>query len=185
MSSRGARSPVVIRPARPQEAAALTNLAHRAKASWGYPTEWLAEWGPLLTFTPDSIGAHTTLVAELVGRFRRDPINSFARGASGLTQLAHRHRRVITLAATVAQGGRGVKRNAFAGRMRNSGLSLNVFTEDELQEVHLFSITGQKFASVMKPGTQAIIQTSGYPPGVYIVQLRLPGKRLTQKIVIR
>ncbi len=56
---------------------------------------------------------------------------------------------------------------------------------NEMLEVHLFSITGQKFDSVMRPGTQAIIQTSGYPPGVYLVQLRLPGKKVTQKIVIR
>jgi GNAT superfamily N-acetyltransferase len=60
--------PVIIRPARPEEADVLTALARRSKASWGYPTEWLAEWGPLLTFTRDSIGSHMTLVAELGGR---------------------------------------------------------------------------------------------------------------------
>jgi hypothetical protein len=33
----------VIRAAEPEEAPALTRLAHAAKAHWGYPPAWLAQ----------------------------------------------------------------------------------------------------------------------------------------------
>lgn len=55
---------VTIRKAKNSEAQALTQLARRAKASWGYPDAWLREWAPQLTFSADYIDSHCVLVAQ-------------------------------------------------------------------------------------------------------------------------
>ena len=52
----------------PDEADTLTALAHRAKAHWGYPPEWMARWRDELTIGPDDIRAHEVWVAEDDGR---------------------------------------------------------------------------------------------------------------------
>lgn len=52
-----------VRPATDDDADALTAIARRAKASWGYPRAWLAEWEPQLTVTPASIARDATFVA--------------------------------------------------------------------------------------------------------------------------
>ena len=44
-------APYDIRAADPADAVALSALAHRAKAYWGYPSEWLAHWSEELTLT--------------------------------------------------------------------------------------------------------------------------------------
>lgn len=54
----------LIRSARPDESAALTGLARAAKASHGYPPEWLRQWEPELQLTPDYLGTHRVFVAE-------------------------------------------------------------------------------------------------------------------------
>jgi GNAT superfamily N-acetyltransferase len=59
---------VDIRDAHPSDAPALTQLAHRAKASWGYPPEWLARWTADLTMTPEYLTAHRAFVAVHEGR---------------------------------------------------------------------------------------------------------------------
>ena len=51
-----------IRLARPSEADELTALAHRAKAAWGYPSEWMSRWRGELTFTADYIATHRAFV---------------------------------------------------------------------------------------------------------------------------
>ncbi|SRR6266567_579277 len=55
---------IVVRRAVPADAARLTALAHRAKAHWGYPPAWLAEWADALTIVPDYIERHRVFVAE-------------------------------------------------------------------------------------------------------------------------
>jgi N-acetylglutamate synthase-like GNAT family acetyltransferase len=58
------RVPAVhIRAATPDEAAALTKIAHAAKSHWGYPETWIARWRSDLTFTADYIHSHPTFVA--------------------------------------------------------------------------------------------------------------------------
>ena len=52
-----------IRDAHPSDAPELTKLAHRAKASWGYPPQWMAQWKPDLTMTPEYLSAHRAFVA--------------------------------------------------------------------------------------------------------------------------
>lgn len=59
---------VAIRPARAEEAAALSALALRAKAHWGYDEAFLAAYRDALTVTPGDIAAHTVRVATLGGR---------------------------------------------------------------------------------------------------------------------
>lgn len=60
-----------IRDAREQDAAELTQLARRAKASWGYPQEWLQEWESELSFSAAYLRDQAVLVAasdgELIG----------------------------------------------------------------------------------------------------------------------
>jgi GNAT superfamily N-acetyltransferase len=60
-----------FRPAASADAEAATALACRAKASWGYPPEWLALWREALTITPEYLAMHQGLVAvrgnDLVG----------------------------------------------------------------------------------------------------------------------
>lgn len=58
---------VAVREAASEDAKAATEIAFRAKASWGYPREWLAEWKPKLTFSPDYLSWHDGFVAEVDG----------------------------------------------------------------------------------------------------------------------
>ena len=54
---------VAIRAARPDDAEALTRLAHAAKRHWRYPEEWIALWRPGLTVTPEFIATHPVYCA--------------------------------------------------------------------------------------------------------------------------
>jgi GNAT superfamily N-acetyltransferase len=58
---------IEVRRARPQEAAALTELAMRAKASWGYDAAFMAACRAELTLTPQKMAAWTVWVAEADG----------------------------------------------------------------------------------------------------------------------
>jgi ribosomal protein S18 acetylase RimI-like enzyme len=58
---------MVIRRATGDDADALTDLAHRAKAHWGYPASWMREWDPQLTIIPGYLEAHDVWVAERDG----------------------------------------------------------------------------------------------------------------------
>lgn len=59
---------LALRPARPEDADLLTDLAHRAKAHWGYPPRWMRNWDAQLTITPGYLEAHDVWVAERDGR---------------------------------------------------------------------------------------------------------------------
>ena len=48
-----------IHKARNSEAEELTQLARRAKASWGYPEPWLREWEPQLKLSSDYIDGYS------------------------------------------------------------------------------------------------------------------------------
>ncbi len=53
-----------IRPARPDEAAALSALALRSKGHWGYDAAFLAACRAELTFSPDDLIDALTFVAD-------------------------------------------------------------------------------------------------------------------------
>ena len=44
--------------ARPEDAAALTAIAHAAKRHWGYPEPWIAAWRETLTIQSDFIASN-------------------------------------------------------------------------------------------------------------------------------
>ncbi|WP_367253578.1 GNAT family N-acetyltransferase [uncultured Phenylobacterium sp.] len=58
---------VTVRAARAEEAEALTELAMRAKASWGYDAAFMAACRAELTVTPERIVAWRVWVAEADG----------------------------------------------------------------------------------------------------------------------
>ena len=58
---------VMIRPADPGEAEALSRLARAAKAVWGYSTAQLDRWRDDLTLSAASIRRCPTFVAEVDG----------------------------------------------------------------------------------------------------------------------
>ena len=53
-----------LRLAKPEEAGALTDLAHESKRHWGYPENWISHWKDALTITPEYIAANQVFVAE-------------------------------------------------------------------------------------------------------------------------
>lgn len=57
-----------IRGARPADAEALSALALRSKAHWGYPAEFLDACRDELAVAPESLVAHPAFVAEEAGR---------------------------------------------------------------------------------------------------------------------
>jgi predicted N-acetyltransferase YhbS len=56
-----------IRQADPGDAGPLSALAHRSKAHWGYPPEWIEAWAAELTLTPEYLRAQTGFVATTDG----------------------------------------------------------------------------------------------------------------------
>ncbi len=58
---------IVLRPARPEECAALTELVMRSKAHWGYDAGFLARCRRVLTVDPALIARHPNRVAEIDG----------------------------------------------------------------------------------------------------------------------
>jgi GNAT superfamily N-acetyltransferase len=61
------RVTLAIRRARPEEAPALRELAHRSKAYWPYSAEFLAAVEPLLQLDAGDVLAHEVWVLELRG----------------------------------------------------------------------------------------------------------------------
>jgi len=74
-------SGITVRHARPDEAAALTELAMRAKASWGYDAGFMAACRDELTFTPQKMAAWQVWVAEAGGEIAGMVALSLDRGA--------------------------------------------------------------------------------------------------------
>jgi len=47
----------------PQDADALTEIAHAAKRHWGYPERWIQSWRDILTMRPEFIATNVTYCA--------------------------------------------------------------------------------------------------------------------------
>ena len=50
--------------AKPEEAAALTEIAHAAKRHWGYPESWIKKWENILTIRPAFIATNLSFSAR-------------------------------------------------------------------------------------------------------------------------
>jgi GNAT superfamily N-acetyltransferase len=61
---------LLVRPARPQEAAALAALAVRSKAYWGYPREFIGRFAAGMGLTPEVVAANEVQVGERDGEPR-------------------------------------------------------------------------------------------------------------------
>ena len=55
---------MLIRRAAAEDADALSDLAHRAKAHWGYPASWMRKWDAQLTILPGYLEMHDVWVAD-------------------------------------------------------------------------------------------------------------------------
>ena len=49
--------------AQPEDAEALTQIAHAAKRHWGYPEPWIEAWRDILTMRPEFIAANVAYCA--------------------------------------------------------------------------------------------------------------------------
>ena len=58
---------IIVRRAQPDDAERLTEIAHQAKAHWGYPPEWLELWRPSLTFDAALLARDWVRIAEIDG----------------------------------------------------------------------------------------------------------------------
>jgi ribosomal protein S18 acetylase RimI-like enzyme len=54
--------------AKPEDAEALTEIAHAAKRHWGYPERWIKAWRDILTMRPEFIAANIAYCAIEDGR---------------------------------------------------------------------------------------------------------------------
>ena len=54
---------MIIVRARPEDAEALTQIAHAAKRHWGYPENWMAAWRDILTMRPEFVAANVAFIA--------------------------------------------------------------------------------------------------------------------------
>ncbi|HEY0605686.1 MAG TPA: GNAT family N-acetyltransferase [Herpetosiphonaceae bacterium] len=64
MTTTSSESQIRIRPAAPEEARQIGELALRSKAFWGYDAEFMEACRPLLMLPPEYIGAHPVFVLE-------------------------------------------------------------------------------------------------------------------------
>lgn len=113
-STRGAES-LVLEPARPEDAAALTQCARRAKAFWGYSQATLDAWEQDLTVEPDAVARGHYVVA--LDRGRLAGFGAIGKEAPGLA--------LIHLWVEPEQMRRGVGRALFldlAQRARSLGV---------------------------------------------------------------
>ena len=78
---------IAFRSARPEEAAALTELCLCAKAVWGYGEDFIAACRAELTLTPDQIAGSRVRVAEEEGELVGMAELHFDRGTAQLDKL--------------------------------------------------------------------------------------------------
>jgi hypothetical protein len=57
-------------------------------------------------------------------------------------------------------------------------------SNQNLNQIGLYSITGSLIKLIKNPGNQTVIPTVGLPAGVYIIQASATSKRLSEKVII-
>lgn len=115
-----------IRPARPDEAAALTALAIRSKAHWGYDAAFMALAAPHLAIPPDLLAASRVWVSN-DGDDR--PLGVMASGppdATGLSDLTL----LFVDPSAIGQGhGKALLRHALATAKAEGARRLHVLSD--------------------------------------------------------
>ena len=96
--------------ARPEDAAALTQIAFAAKRHWGYPESWIESWREVLTVTPALVAENPTFAAME---------DDFAIGFYSLTTKPRPD--LIHLWVLPAAMGRGVGRALFEHAVEQAG----------------------------------------------------------------
>ncbi len=135
--------PGAIVRANPGDAPVLSAIAQAAKAQWGYPPRWLAQWQESLTITPEFIVAHETYVA-----WRDDRAVGFyaVRREQDTWQLEH-------LWVLPSEIGRGVGRALFAhaaARARALGVRCLTIESDPHAEGFYLRMGAQRTGSVIR-----------------------------------
>ena len=106
--------------ARPSEAEALSLIAQRSKAQWGYPAGWLEHWREHLTITPLFIAQHDTFTGLLNGQ----PVGFYAL-VEAETELRLEH--LWVLPEWIGQGwGRRLLTHAAARAAEQGATSLTI-----------------------------------------------------------
>src|SRR5829696_799885 len=105
----------MIRPASPDEASALTKIAHDAKRHWGYPEHWIKHWESDLTISSDFIRDNHVYVAEEDGEIQ---------GFYALSVIGDRAE-IEHMWVTPARIGTGVGKDLFLDAMERAA-ALNV-----------------------------------------------------------
>ena len=142
------RSEVEVDPARPGEAGELSEIARRAKASWGYPEVWLDSWREELTLSEEYLGAATVLVArERDGRPLAVAAIEESPGATGSGNLEH-------LWVEPSAQGRGLGRRMVAAAVetaRSRGLASLEIASDPGAEAFYLRLGARRVGSVPAP----------------------------------
>ena len=118
---------LVIRRASPGDAAALTEIAVKAKRHWGYPNRWISRWRPALTITSEIINSMDVWAGLLDGEI----VGFYAlRFSSDLGILEH----LWVLPASIHEGHGSALFQHAAGRCRAQGcLTLQIESDPNAQ----------------------------------------------------
>ncbi len=115
-----------VRPARPSEAEALTELALRSKGHWGHDAAFLERCRPELTVTPADIASGTVLVAEHDG------------GVAGFAAVrTEPPAELEMLFVEPAAMGRGVGRALLEAARRAAGTDLMIESDPQAEAFYL------------------------------------------------
>jgi GNAT superfamily N-acetyltransferase len=117
--------------ATPGLATALSEVAQRSKATWGYPTRWMVLWRPVLTITPQFIAEHPVFVAMEAGTI----VGFYALGIDGSSgSLEH----LWVLPQAIGQGvGRALWHHALEELARQGVKTLEIIADPNAEGFYL------------------------------------------------
>jgi hypothetical protein len=72
----------------------------------------------------------------------------------------------------------------FIVQNKSNEIIVSYKSNQQLQQIRLYSITGSLLKMIKNPGSQTVIPTHDLPLGIYIVQGSNSTKRFSEKIVI-
>ena len=129
-------APILVRPAVAADVDRLTEIAHTAKAHWGYPAQWIELWRSDLTFDAEHLENEWVQVAES-GELPMAVVS--VGGEPPTLQLSH----LWVMPATMGRGlGRGLFRLAVDYARTRGADSLEIVSDPYAEEfyIHLGAI---------------------------------------------